>query len=110
MSRENINLGRGGVAKRCEFTFVVPLAAIAIIGILIALLLPTVQAALRMACSNHIKQMWNFISAKNSFPPTRTHYPDRLSLFGLLYPNLLNNGRFTILPLVMVPGRPGRLK
>ena len=104
--------GNGRLEKR-GFTLVELLVVIAIIGILIALLLPAVQAAReaarRMTCTNHLKQMGlavhNFHDARKGLPPL-TIGPHRMTLFPILYPYMEQQSLYEMILSRTYTGQP----
>jgi len=87
------------------FTLVELLVVIAIIGMLIALLLPAVQAAReaarRMTCTNHLKQMGiavhNFHTAHQGIPPSAIDGVGRNSFWVFIMPFTEQNANHEIL-------------
>jgi hypothetical protein len=101
-----ISFGKmGGGGKICSFTLVALLVVIAIIGILIALLLPAVQAAReaarRMQCANHFKQIGlaihNFHDAMKGLPPSNVGDNNRMTFWPVIYPYMEQQALYAII-------------
>jgi prepilin-type N-terminal cleavage/methylation domain-containing protein len=103
------------------FTLVELLVCIAVIGVLIAMLLPAVQAvreaARRVGCSNHLRQLalagLNYENSFRTLPPSRVGFGEYNTLgstFVLLLPFVEQNNRFDQYKLDESISAPGNIE
>jgi prepilin-type N-terminal cleavage/methylation domain-containing protein len=102
--KKMLKWGGEGYLGKNAFTLVELLVVIAIIGMLIALLLPAVQAAReaarRMQCSNHFKQIGlaihTFHDSRDGLPPA-TIGPLRATMWALILPYMEQTANYDII-------------
>jgi prepilin-type N-terminal cleavage/methylation domain-containing protein len=106
--------------SRHGFTLIELLVSIAIVGILVALLLPAIQsareAARRTTCQNHLKQIGlavhSYADAERHLPPPilgDTQFDFRGSTFVILLPYLEESSRFAAYDLTKTTSDPTNL-
>ena len=107
MMSSGSSIGSQPTSCRNGFTLVELLVVVTIIGVLLALLLPAVQAAReaarRMECANNLRNMGlavhNYLSAFNVFPPASTEKQPRHSFVTRILPFFEQGNTFKLVNL-----------